>query len=566
MAVRATPIFIDGNSHPAEETRLMYASMMGASTGAFTGGVGARDSAHGVANDVDLAVTQNGTPNMSVNVAAGGAFVRNGQSANGGVYHLWNDGTLNLAVSAADATNPRRDLVIATIRDNFYGGGGFRDGRIIVVTGTPAASPSDPSLSAYPNALVLARIAVGPGVTSITTANITDLRTRAAALGGVYVGPSTARPTVPMVGEVMWETDNERLVGYSASNGWVAPGAGQTFRNAVMNGDFRVNQRALGSGGTTTSGTYGFDRWQMNAVGGTVTYSSQAFTVGTYPTSGYDARNFARLVTASQTVGSATHVAWMRQYIEDVRNFNNSTVTVSFWAKADSGTPKVAVELVQDFGLTSGSKTGVSSDVQVYAGQVTLSTTWTRYSLTVAVPSISTKTIGSDANTSSLILNIYTSAGSNFNARTGSLGVQNFTFDMWGVQLERGPVATPFEQRPFGLELQLVQRYYVRKVAGTGGGHIGDGWSYITTQANIYVPLQVPMRVVPTALDNGGSIFVQQFSNNTYAISALSLLAGECSNTHAALSVTHAAGSANIGALMRANNDATGYVGFSAEF
>lgn len=182
MTVRTTPIFIQGNSHPAEETRLMLAGILGSVTGSFAGGVASSDAAHGVVRATDLAVTQNGTPNMTVNVAAGGCFIRGTQSANQGAYHLYNDASLSVAISAADATNPRRDLIIAQARDLNYSGAD-KDGRIIVVTGTPAASPSDPSLSSYPNALVLARVAVAAGATSILTANITDLRPVANQLG-----------------------------------------------------------------------------------------------------------------------------------------------------------------------------------------------------------------------------------------------------------------------------------------------------------------------------------------------------------------------------------------------
>jgi hypothetical protein len=121
---------------------------------------------------------------MSVNVAAGFAFLT-GQFApfNQGTYGIPNDGTVNLAIAAADGTNPRDDLVILQVRDDTWGGGGgLNDARLVVVTGTPAASPTDPSLASFPNNLVLARVRVGAGVTSITNANITDLRTYAGRL------------------------------------------------------------------------------------------------------------------------------------------------------------------------------------------------------------------------------------------------------------------------------------------------------------------------------------------------------------------------------------------------
>jgi hypothetical protein len=221
-----------------------------------------------------------------------------------------------------------------------------------------------------------------------------------------------------------------------------------------MNGDFRINQRGFTS---STSSVYGFDRWSSFSSGGTVTYSAQTFTVGT-SVGDYQPEKYARLVTSGQS--AASDYGLLTQHMEDVRTFAGGTVTVSFWAKAATSTlaspAKIAVELSQNFG-SGGSP---SSAVTTYAGQATLTTSWARYSLTVAVPSISGKTIGTTANTSSLSMNLWASAGSSLNARTGTLGIQSNTFDIWGVQVERGGYATSFEERPFPQELAMCQRYY----------------------------------------------------------------------------------------------------------
>lgn len=223
------------------------------------------------------------------------------------------------------------------------------------------------------------------------------------------------------------------------------------FKNAIINGDFSVNQRAFTS--TTTNGQYGFDRWRLGASDGTVTYSTQAFTLGNQ-ISGQEPINFARIVTTGQT--SSTAEASLIQPIESVRTFAGQTVTISFWAKANTGTPKIAIEWQQRFG-SGGSP---SSIVFTYGGQVTLSTTWARYSVTFAVPSISGKTIGTDANSSSCWMHLFVSAGTGLNSRTGSLGIQTNTFDIWGVQVEAGSVMTVFERRPIQVELALCQRYF----------------------------------------------------------------------------------------------------------
>ena len=172
----------------------MLGGMLGTVTGSFAGGVASSDPAHGVVRATDFAVTQNGTPNMSVNVAAGGAFIRGTLNANQGAYHVWNDGTVNLSITAADATNGRRDLVIAQVRDAAYSGA-TNDARITVVTGTAAASPVDPSLASFPNALVLARITVAAGDTAINTADITDLRPVANQVGKIPTFNTSALAT-----------------------------------------------------------------------------------------------------------------------------------------------------------------------------------------------------------------------------------------------------------------------------------------------------------------------------------------------------------------------------------
>ncbi len=126
-----------------------------------------------------LAVTQNGTPNMSVNVAAGLAVIDGDNTpSTQGSYLVKNDATKNLTVTAADPTNPRKDIVIAEVRDSFYAGADD-DWRLRVVAGTPAGSPSEPALP--DNAIKLAVIAVAAAATSITNAVITDSRTLAEA-------------------------------------------------------------------------------------------------------------------------------------------------------------------------------------------------------------------------------------------------------------------------------------------------------------------------------------------------------------------------------------------------
>jgi hypothetical protein len=287
-------------------------------------------------------------------------------------------------------------------------------------------------------------------------------------------------------------------------------------KNKIINGDFNINQRAFTS--TAVGSVYTFDRWKvfLSLSAGSATYSAQTFTPGTAPVAGYEGTNFFRCVTSGTSVANSASYSFFTQYIEDVRTFANQTVTISFWAKAASGTPKVALELSQLFG-SGGSP---SATVNTYAGQATLSTSWARYTLTVAVPSISGKTIGTTANTSALLTSFWLTAGADFNSRTGTLGLQDNTFDIWGVQIEAGSVATAFQTATGTIqgELAACQRYYYRVTGEAIGRRLGVGFAGTTTTANITYPLPVTMRVTPTAIETTGTAAdysIAQASGNT---------------------------------------------------
>jgi hypothetical protein len=264
-------------------------------------------------------------------------------------------------------------------------------------------------------------------------------------------------------------------------------------KNKIINGDFNINQRAFTT--TTTDGAYTFDRWR-NGSDALTTVSAQTFTPGAAPVSDYESTNFIRLVSAGQSAAGAASI--IAQRFEDVRTLTG-TVTISFWAKAGSGAPKLSLEIDQQYG--SGGSTRVTND----AGQVTLSTSWVRYSKTVTVSSFSGKTIGAG---NFAILNIFCSAGSNFNARTGSLGIQSNTFDIWGVQVEAGSVATAFQTATGTLqgELAACMRYCYKFIEGTGKS-FGTGANYTAGVALAGITLPVPMRTTPTLVATSGSNF-----------------------------------------------------------
>jgi len=353
--------------------------------------------------------------------------------------------------------------------------------------------------------------------------------------------------------------------GTTGTPGWYQYAGGAPLsRNHVLNSHFGINQRNFST--TSTTSTYGFDRWLFVYNGGTATYSAQNFTTSDAPISNYESNQYARIVTSGQS-GSGIETRLV-QRIEDVTSLAGKTVTVSFWAKAASGTPSIAVEMGQVFG-TGGSP---SSAVLTYAGKSQISNSWNRYSVSVNIPSISEKVLGTNANSSYLALQLYVSAGTDYNARTGSLGVQNNTFDIWGVQLEEGPVPTPFRRNQPNIQAELAacQRYYQRiNPEGTPPFRIFSlGWAFISTGWEGFTQLPVSMRTPPTSIDTSPANTFQLSDNQNTAISltGVSIIASQTGSSIVCLSASGASGMTQYrNYILRGNNNTSAYIGLSAE-
>ena len=154
-------------------------------------------------------VTASGTPNTNVNVAAFQAVLANSRGTFPYVVTLDAPKTVDVLVAnPSDPTNARRDLIIAQQSDAYYGDASspFEVKRI---TGTAAASPSDPAVPGSPDYVTLARITVTAGATTITSGMITDLRPAplTVARGGVIPCTSSTHPSSPYSGMVIFETD-----------------------------------------------------------------------------------------------------------------------------------------------------------------------------------------------------------------------------------------------------------------------------------------------------------------------------------------------------------------------
>lgn len=188
----------------------------------------------GVRGAADMKVAAQGSPNMTVAVAAGLAFVLGTQNAFQGLYTVPNDASVNVTITAAHATLVRWDLIVVRVQDQFYSGAS-NTATIEVVTGTASASPTDPALPA--NSLVIGRVRVAAAATSITNAMIDDIRTWTASLGGYVLCLSTNRPTASD-GLAIYEIDTDRAYIYNGTTWMVVSDSGvwQTYTTALTTG------------------------------------------------------------------------------------------------------------------------------------------------------------------------------------------------------------------------------------------------------------------------------------------------------------------------------------------
>jgi hypothetical protein len=317
-------------------------------------------------------------------------------------------------------------------------------------------------------------------------------------------------------------------------------------KNKIINGDFGIWQRGTSF---STSGTWLFnaDRFQGYMSSGTSTLTQQTFTAGTAPVSGYEGTYYLRATAPAS--GGTFH---FRQLVEDVRTFAGQTVTLSFWAKASTNTT-LNTYLSQNFG------SGGSATVYTSTQGNSVTTSWQRFTYTASVASISGKTIGTNS-----YLEVYFTTNANFTSSA--------TLDIWGVQLEAGSTATPF-QTATGTkqgELAACQRYYFR----TGSQYnnnpnyslLGMGIASTTGAVPVAINFPVPMRVQPTSIETSAmNTFYWEgaaIGNTPTSVT----IGGSCTNNLGQVVVNKASSfTATMPYFLFAYNTTGCYIGFNAE-
>jgi hypothetical protein len=284
-------------------------------------------------------------------------------------------------------------------------------------------------------------------------------------------------------------------------------GGAFSFKNRIINGDMRIDQRNAGAAVTAT-GSFPVDRFFVfNNTDGAFSAQQDSSAPAGFVNS------LKITTTTADATLTGTQQLVFQQYIEGFNvadlgwgTVSAKTVTISFWVRSS---------LTGTFG---GALQNSATDRSYpYTYSISSADTW-EYK-TIIVPGDTTGTwlttndrgirvrfglgVGPDRSGTAGAWN----SNNNISA-TGAvsvIGTLNATWYVTGVQFEVGSVATPFERRPYGTELMLCQRYYYKIKAVATVNSIAIGFNDSTTSILFLNYFPVSMRTNPTALEQTGT-------------------------------------------------------------
>lgn len=294
------------------------------------------------------------------------------------------------------------------------------------------------------------------------------------------------------------------------------------FRNRVINGDMRINQRGGASGAAGTTGTTlttlvyaGVDRWNtnFNITTGAIQQLQVALTSSDTPFT-YGFNNSVRFT--AYTACSSYNYFLPQHNIEGYNisdwgwngSSQGSSVTLSFWFRAAAtGSYNYVI---------SNFNTAVQSWVGTFSATAAI---WAYYTFTIPPPTGTGAAWNANNNASALQLQIGSVVKTNTTATTNAWSTPgsapecptsgyvdwpatlNNYVEFTGVQIEKGTIATPFEFRPYQMEFQMCQRYYTRFVSTAYANTILSSAAYANTTTSLQgiVRLPVTMRVPLTS-------------------------------------------------------------------
>ena len=322
----------------------------------------------------------------------------------------------------------------------------------------------------------------------------------------------------------------------------------------LLNSAFQVWQRGTsGTGNANTATTnYLADRWLNYRGAAGSTYSRQV----TGDTTNLPNIQYCMRVSRD-SANTSTSTMYLDQIMETVNSipFAGKAVTLSFYAR--KGANYSATSSLLSAYLTSGTGTDQNINgtwtgaVNVVSGSATLTTTWQRFQYT--------GTIGATATQLDVEFQF---------VPTGTAGAADY-YEVTGVQLEVGSVATPFKTYAATIqgELAACQRYYWR--LGDGGAYAcatGYGYCINTNSVAISVSLPVPMRVSPASIEFSGMALQDTTDAIIGSLTSITLSSATSSTRDLGMSITKTSAftAARTVRLVKNNNTAD-YIAASAE-
>ena len=290
--------------------------------------------------------------------------------------------------------------------------------------------------------------------------------------------------------------------------GTINSGNNLNFKNRIQNGDFRIWQRGTPVTGVGVDGRSTDRIWQWANASGQVGRTTWAQETSDLP-AGFGSGLNISVTTAHTSIGStegyALNTRLEGQDFQDLSwgTANAKPLTVSFWAKSN----KVGTYCLWINHSSSSTKYNIR--------EVPITNTWTYFSYTFSGDPAMAVT-NDTAGRMSVYLGLMAgssiksgTAGDSWNTANGYTSNQVNFFDstsnvlrITGLQLEVGSTATPFEYRPYNVELQLCLRYYqYHGYLFQCGQTYGTGSDGLTTN----YPFTVPMRAAPTSTIVGGT-------------------------------------------------------------
>jgi len=335
------------------------------------------------------------------------------------------------------------------------------------------------------------------------------------------------------------------------------------FRNRVINGAMMIDQRNAGASISLPDGSaaYSFpvDRFACARANGATATGQQSTVAPAGFTNSLLITNGTGITVASSGQGYVVH------FIEGLNvadlgwgTANAQSVTVSFWTRSSIT------------GTHSGSLFNLAFN-RSYPFNYTISSanTWEYKTITIAGDTTGT---WSTTNTRGICLSFNNGSGSTYLGTAGSWAgagyygasgsvalnsVTGSTFYITGVQLERGSVATSFDYRPYGTELQLCRRYsWVWNYDAVSNAYSGwVGFSYSTSAVVIMAHYPVEMRGTPTMTTSTASDFGVTTGNIGGIASSIAFqLANNQSARLAVVLTTAIFSGSNVPAVLTANS------------